>query len=88
MLKATFCSSVGSVCAGSGYCGAAYPWGRQFGGDTLRYRNFSIQMHKTRRIALIAASNVTAEKALKRPEGGRAYDRKSLGGIDGGDREK
>jgi len=58
------------------------------GGDTLHYRHFSIQMHAKRRLALFTASNVTAEAALKRPEPGKKYDRKSLAGLGPNDQEK
>jgi endonuclease G, mitochondrial len=50
------------------------------GGDTLLYQNFSVQMHAKRRLALFTASNVTKDPALKKPEAGRDYTRKGLGG--------
>jgi endonuclease G, mitochondrial len=50
------------------------------GGTTLNYQNFSVQMHAKRRLALFTASNVTKDEALKKPEPGRDYTRKGLGG--------
>ncbi len=50
------------------------------GGSTLHYQNFSLQMHAKRRLALFTASNVTKDEALKKPEPGRDYTRKGLGG--------
>lgn len=52
------------------------------GGTVLRYHNFSIVMHRERRLALVCASNVTGEPALRKPEQGRDYSRKGLGGKD------
>jgi endonuclease G len=48
------------------------------GGPTLDYQNFSIKMHAKRRLALLTASNVTKEPALRKPEPDRDYSRKGL----------
>jgi endonuclease G len=48
------------------------------GETALHYEHFSIQMHGARRLALITASNVTADPKLKRPEKNRDYTRKGL----------
>jgi endonuclease G len=58
------------------------------GAARLDYQNFSLFMHAKRRIALITAANVTAEKALKRPEEGRVYTRGALSGIGENDQER
>ena len=50
------------------------------GGNTLNYQNFSLQMQAKRRLALFTASNVTKDPQLKKPEPGRDYSRKGLGG--------
>ena len=58
------------------------------GEHILHYQNFSIRMHAKRRLALVTASNVTAEAALKRPEKGRNYTRAGLSGLGKNDQEK
>ncbi len=58
------------------------------GGTELRYQNFSLRMHAARRIALVTAANVTAERVLKEPERGRNYGRKVLGELTKSDQEK
>jgi endonuclease G len=58
------------------------------GSPVLPYENFSIVMHGQRRMALITASNVTAEKRLKKPEEGRVYSRKGLSGLGENDQER
>lgn len=58
------------------------------GSEVLHYQNFSIVMHRHRRIALFTASNVTAEAPLKKPEAGRQYSRKALSGLGENDQEK
>ena len=40
----------------------------QGGKDILHYQNFSVAMHAARRLALVAASNVTADPKLKKPD--------------------
>lgn len=57
-------------------------------GDTvLHYQNFSISMHAKRRLALFTASNVTGERALRKPTDDD-YTRKGLSGLDKNDMEK
>lgn len=58
------------------------------GSPVLHYQNFSVVMHRQRRLALFTASNVTAEDPLKRPEPGRNYTRKALGGLGRNDQER
>lgn len=58
------------------------------GADVLHYQNFSIRMHASRRLALVTASNVTKEFALRQPEPGRDYSRKGLSGLGPNDQEK
>ncbi|WP_158277292.1 DNA/RNA non-specific endonuclease [Opitutus sp. ER46] len=58
------------------------------GEDVLKYQNFSIRMHAARRIALVTASNVTKESALRKPEPGRDYSRKGLSGLGPNDIEQ
>ena len=58
-------------------------------GDTvLHYEHFSVQMHGPRRLALITASNVTADPKLKRPEKNKDYTRKGLSELGDSDVEK
>jgi endonuclease G len=57
------------------------------GKTELRYQNFSILMHAQRRLALITASNVTAETKLKKPEPGKDYSRRGLSGLGPNDQE-
>lgn len=58
------------------------------GGVELKYQNFSILMHAKRRLALVTASNLTQEAALRRPEPGRDYTRKGLSGLGKNDIEQ
>jgi endonuclease G, mitochondrial len=58
------------------------------GEDVIRYQNFSIRMHAKRRLALVAACNVTTEAKLRRPEAGRDYTRKGLSGLGKNDMER
>lgn len=58
------------------------------GGARLDYQNFSLVMHKGRRLALATAANVTAETALKEPVGGADTSRRALGGLGPNDQEK
>lgn len=57
------------------------------GKDVLHYQNFSIRMHARRRLALITAANVTADRTLRRP-GGRTFTRRDLTGLDKSDQER
>jgi endonuclease G, mitochondrial len=61
---------------------------RKDGGSILEYQNFSLVMHAKRHLALVTASNVTREARLRRPEPGRDYTRKGLGGLGKNDSEK
>ncbi len=54
----------------------------------LTYEHFSIVMHKQRRLAIFTAANVDASPAKKRPEPGKDYSRKGLGGLGSNDRER
>ncbi|MBF0307254.1 MAG: DNA/RNA non-specific endonuclease [Alphaproteobacteria bacterium] len=58
------------------------------GSDLLHYQNFSIRMHKTRRLALVTACNLTRDPRLKKPEADYDYTRKGLSGLDEDDRER
>lgn len=58
------------------------------GAQVLHYQNFSIVMHAKRRLALLTASNVTAELNLKKPEANRKYTRKALSGLGENDQER
>jgi len=57
-------------------------------GSLIPYHHFSVALHKARRIALFTASNVNGGEAAKKPEPGRKYDRKTLGGLGANDMEK
>lgn len=54
----------------------------------LTYEHFSVVMHKQRRLAIFTAANVDASPARKRPEPGKDYSRKGLGGLGRNDRER
>ena len=54
----------------------------------LKYEHFSLVMHKERRLAIFTAANVDASTARKKPEAGKNYSRKALGGLRDNDREK
>ncbi len=54
----------------------------------LDYQNFSIIMHARRRLALVSGANLSAEAGLRRPEAGRDYTRKALGGLGKNDQER
>lgn len=57
-------------------------------GTTLvPYTHFSIAMHAARRLALFTAANVSADPAMRRPDG-REHTRRELGGLGEGDSEK
>jgi endonuclease G len=58
------------------------------GQDVLNYQNFSIRMHAKRRLALVAACNVTREPKLRKPEPGRDYTRRGLSGLGENDQER
>ncbi|WP_166822049.1 DNA/RNA non-specific endonuclease [Thalassoroseus pseudoceratinae] len=54
----------------------------------LTYEHFSVVMHKQRRLAIFTAANVDASPTAKRPELGKNYSRKGLGGLGRNDRER
>lgn len=58
------------------------------GGSRLDYQHFSVLMHRQRRIAWITASNINREDRLRKPESGRDYTRKGLGGLGPSDSER
>lgn len=58
------------------------------GSAAIPYHNFSLVMHRARRLALFTAANVDASPALKEPEAGHLYTRKGLTGLGEADREK
>lgn len=58
------------------------------GSTVLPYTHFSVIMDKTRRLALVTASNVDARPGKKEPEPGRDYSRKALGGLGPNDTEQ
>jgi endonuclease G len=58
------------------------------GGDVLHYEHFSVKMHAGRRLALLTASNVTADPKLKKPDKNEKYTRKALTGLGDNDQEK
>ncbi len=57
------------------------------GGHVLPYEHFSIVMDKSRRLAMLTASNVDARPEKKEPEEGRDYSRKGLAGLGPKDTE-
>jgi endonuclease G, mitochondrial len=56
-------------------------------GRVLDYHHFSLVMHQHRRLAMLAASNLDAAPSRKKPEPGRSYTRKALGGLGKNDVE-
>jgi endonuclease G, mitochondrial len=58
------------------------------GATLLRYENFSIAMHATRRLALFTASNVTKEPNLRKPDPSADYSRRGLSGLGPNDQER
>lgn len=57
------------------------------GGHELKYQNFSIVMHRQRRLCLVTAANVDNSPKLRRPDPSRKYTRGALGGLETGDTE-
>jgi len=51
------------------------------GGNELKYEHFSVFMHRDRRLAILAASNVDSSQKSKKPEPGHDYSRKGLTGL-------
>jgi len=54
----------------------------------LPYEHFSVVMNKSRRLSLLTASNVDANSDRKKPEPGRDYTRRGLGGLGENDIEQ
>ncbi|MBG0793184.1 DNA/RNA non-specific endonuclease [Methylocystis sp. H62] len=57
-------------------------------GDSLDYQNFSIKLHAARHLAIVAASNLTTESKLKKPDPAKNYSRKALTGLGPNDQER
>ena len=58
------------------------------GGHTLHYHHFSLVMHRRRRLALFTAANVDGRPDKRKPEPGKSYTRKALGGLGPKDTER
>lgn len=58
------------------------------GGVVVPYQNFSLVMHKARRMCLFTASNVDGSDAAKEPDPGQSYNRDALGGLAENDFER
>jgi endonuclease G len=58
------------------------------GKTIIPYEHFSVVLHKTRRLAIFAASNVDGRTVATRPETGRVYSRDALCGLGENDQEK
>ena len=54
----------------------------------LPYENFSLVMHKHRRIALLTACNVDGSDAARKPDPNRRYTRRALSGLGRNDHER
>jgi endonuclease G len=59
----------------------------QDGSYVLPYHHFSLVMHKGRRLTMLTASNLDADPHRKKPEPGKSYSRKALGGLGQNDTE-
>lgn len=58
-------------------------------GETIiPYQNFSLVMHKMRRLALFTAANIDGDREKRKPEPGKKYTRKALSRLGENDREK
>jgi len=57
------------------------------GGHRLDYQNFSVVMHRERRLCLITAANVDNAPRRRRPDPSRKYGRGPLGGLGEKDKE-
>ncbi|WP_284620532.1 DNA/RNA non-specific endonuclease [Aquabacterium humicola] len=53
----------------------------------IPYVHFSLCVHRKRRLAILAASNVDYREAMRKPDSSRKYDRDSLGGLGKNDLE-
>lgn len=58
------------------------------GGLVVPYQNFSLVMHRARRMPLFTASNVDGSPAAKEPDPGQSYNRDALGGLAEDDFER
>ncbi|KQY95538.1 MULTISPECIES: DNA/RNA non-specific endonuclease [unclassified Brevundimonas] len=58
------------------------------GGVVVPYQNFSLVMHRARRVCLFTASNVDGSPAAKEPDPTRSYNRDALGGLAENDFER
>lgn len=58
------------------------------GGVVVPYQNFSLVMHRARRVCLFTASNVDGSHAAKEPDPTRSYNRDALGGLAENDFER
>lgn len=57
------------------------------GSHVLLYEHFSVVMAKNRRMALFTAANIDSRPESRKPEPGRDYSRRGLGGFGRSDRE-
>ena len=57
------------------------------GGHELKYQNFSLVMHRQRRLCLFTAANVDNAPRRRRPNPSRKYGRAALGGLGPKDTE-
>lgn len=58
------------------------------GGVVVPYQNFSLVMHRARRLCLFSASNVDGSRAAKEPDPAWSYNRDALGGLGKNDTER
>ncbi len=58
------------------------------GGLVVPYQNFSLVIHRARRMPLFTASNVDGSPAAKEPDPGQSYNRDALGGLAEDDFER
>ncbi|MFA4893662.1 DNA/RNA non-specific endonuclease [Brevundimonas sp.] len=58
------------------------------GGMVVPYQNFSLVMHRARRVCLFTASNVDGSDAAKEPDPTQSYNRDALGGLGENDFER
>ncbi|MCG5055366.1 MAG: DNA/RNA non-specific endonuclease [Myxococcales bacterium] len=58
------------------------------GGHELKYQNFSVLMHKERRLCMVTAANVDNAPRRRRPDLSRTYGRAALGGLGPKDGER
>ncbi|MDI1327979.1 MAG: DNA/RNA non-specific endonuclease [Brevundimonas sp.] len=58
------------------------------GGVVVPYQNFSLVMHRARRLCLFTASNVDGSPTAKEPDPTQSYNRDALGGLGENDFER